>query len=166
LIDETVGGPTTTRLALVLTEADWVHEPLSVAVTVKLYVLGARVEVVLIDNVVVAGEPELPVTELDPNVGVAPAGRPVIVKLAVQFVVPLVPAKVTVTGLYVAVPPEEIWLGLCAPNVTALGLLSMNVVCACETEPTAVRVNLILRSCTSVVNELSEIFPLASAVTV
>ena len=50
--------------------------------------------------------------------------------------------------------------------VTVTFALSINVVCAWETEPTAVRVNFTLRSWESVTNELSEIFPLASAVTV
>ena len=41
---------------------------------------------------------------------------------------------------------------------------SVNVVCAWETEPTAVRVILIFKSAASVLNELLEIFPLTSAV--
>src|SRR6266487_1405486 len=44
--------------------------------------------------------------------------------------------------------------------------LSVNFICAWETEPTAVRVSLIPASFQSVVNELLEIFPLASAVAV
>src|ERR1019366_6670851 len=63
---------------------------------------------------------------------------------------------------YVVELSGEIGPGDCAPTTTLrIWFESVNVVCAWETEPTAVRLNLTSRSCVSVTNELSEIFPLA-----
>jgi hypothetical protein len=131
-------GLSTARVALVLAAPLWL-QPVPVAVTVKLYVFGSRPAVVLIVKIEDGESPVLPETEDGVNVGVAPAGRPVALKFALHPPIWLLPPKVTVTGVYVAVPPGETGLGLCAATLTELGLLSVNVICACDTDPVAVR---------------------------
>src|ERR1700690_4221511 len=95
-------------------------------------------------------------------------------------VVPAVPdpsSTQTVAKATVLVPPALTVIGLlnddelnAATGVFALLSVtlpvepSVNIICARETEPTAVSVNFTFRSCASVVNQRSEIFPLASAV--
>ena len=112
---------------------------------------------------------------LSVHVGGGPAEKlnPSLVKVPdpveVQLIVPVVPPPIVAVKVIVELSEAEpgllVLLQLEVQVTTGDGL-SVNFVCAWETEPTAVRVSLIPASFQSVVNELLEIFPLASAVAV
>ena len=78
-------------------------------------------------------------TDAGLNDGVAPEGKPPVTLKGDVHELPL-PLKLTVT-VYVAVPPGAIVLlaGERPVTVTVLGFESVNVFCACDCEPVALR---------------------------
>ena len=80
-----------------------------------------------------------PATADGVNTAVAPAGKGLVVKVRLQVV--LLPPKLTVTGLNVAMLPATTGVGDCAATTTFVIFASVNVFCACtpDCDPTAVR---------------------------
>jgi len=109
-----------------------------VAVTVRVDDPGGVVAPVVTFRVVLDAEVVTEVGKFE----VAPVGSPLTVRFAVHGV-PLLPLKVTATEYEAtppAPPPGDTGFGLCAPSVTLLTLkASVNVFCACDREPVAVR---------------------------
>ena len=114
-----------------------------VAVIVKVVVAGVIPAVVLTVKLVVTSAPALVIVfaGLVPGTGaneaLAPAGNPDVLRTASHE--SLLPWNETVTE-YVAELPAETGLGDCAPTaVIFIGFASVNVVCAWEMLPTAVK---------------------------
>ena len=117
--------------------------PVPVAVILKVVVAGVIPAVVLTVKVVVTSVPALVIVfaGLVPGTGaneaLAPPGNPDVLRTASHG--SLLPWNETVTE-YVAELPAETGLGDCAPTALILfGFASVNVVCAWETLPTAVK---------------------------